>query len=221
MASVFLPSVWFSAAELEGPDCERWPEPSGFSLLDPHSYSIEMDQDPNRNTQPIKVGQIPATNHKVLPGRRISDAWSLVFAVRGLLTGWSSHRLTKVQPGMFVGADAPQSEFTAALHKLTYESVVGADFYGAGTNQRAFLREHAPEGGSLIILGEVPYRPTLAHERKAIDAIAALAGLDLYLADTTVHTLKAQLMMHSGGDCGHSIIVCPDGRSVPQRKRSR
>lgn len=214
MGSVFLPGTWFSLPELEDPECERWPERSGFSLLDPHSYSIELTQIPANNTPPLRVSQIPSTNHKVKPGRRLSSAWSLAFAVRGKLSKWSSHRLNKVMPGMFVGADAPQSEFTAALHKLTYESVTGAEFYGAGTNQRAYLRDHAAEGGSLIVLGEVPYQPTLAHERKAIDAIANLAGLDLCLADTTTHTVKAQLMLHTI-DCGHSIILVPDGQPTP------
>ncbi len=44
IGAVFVPGVWFSDAELSDPECERWPPPSSFTLLDPHSYAIELTQ---------------------------------------------------------------------------------------------------------------------------------------------------------------------------------
>src|SRR5271154_4164107 len=44
VGAVFLPEVWFSDAELQDPECARWPAPESFSLLDPHSYSITLTQ---------------------------------------------------------------------------------------------------------------------------------------------------------------------------------
>ncbi|HEY9127139.1 MAG TPA: hypothetical protein VIM62_08425 [Acidobacteriaceae bacterium] len=207
VGAVFLPETWFSAEELDDPKCERWPEPSSFSLLDPHSYSIDLKQ--KDDAKAISYARIPATNHKIRPGRRLSDAWEIAIAVRGQLSGWTSHRHSRVTDNLYVGADTPLSGTIAAMHKLTFESVTAAEFYGAGSNPRNYLREEARRGGSLIILGETSYQPTLLHERRAIDALARLAGLDLHLADTAPHPHKTRLMDHVV-DCGHSIVVTPE-----------
>ena len=44
VGATFLPGVWFTDAELNDPKSERWPEPESFSLLDPHSYAIDLTQ---------------------------------------------------------------------------------------------------------------------------------------------------------------------------------
>lgn len=205
--AVFLPETWFSAEELDDPGCEQWPEPESFSMLDPHGYSIDLTQ--TGRGKPMHYGEIPATNHKIRPGRRLSDAWEIAIAVRGRLSSWSSHRLSRVTGDLYVGADVPGSGTIAAMHKLTYESVTGAEFYGAEENPRSYLRENAGRGGSLVILGEVSYQSTLLHERRAIEALAQLAGLDLHLADTTPQPHRIRLMDHVI-NCGHSIVVTPE-----------
>ncbi|HTJ30736.1 MAG TPA: hypothetical protein VL346_09560 [Acidobacteriaceae bacterium] len=207
VGAVFLPETWFSAEELDDPACERWPESSSFSLLDPHSYSIDLAQ--SGEGESLSYASIPSTNHKIRPGRRLSDAWEISIAVRGRLTGWSSHRHSRVTSDLYVGADTPASETIAAMHKLTFEAVTTAEFHGAGHNPRAYLRQEAHRGGSLIILGEVPYQSTLLHERRAIEALAQLAGLDLHLADTNPQPHLTRLMNHTG-NCGHSIVIAPE-----------
>jgi hypothetical protein len=207
VGAVFLPETCFSDEELNNPACERWPEPSSFSLLDPHSYSIDLTQSGRGKSLPY--ARIPATNHMIRPGRRLSDAWEIAIAVRGRLTGWSSHRHSRMTDDLYAGADKPASETIAAMHKLTFESVMSAEFHGAGSHPRTYLREEAHRGGSLIILGEIPYQSTLQHERRAIEALARLAGLDLHLADTDPQPHRSRLMNHIA-NCGHSIVITPE-----------
>jgi len=206
IGAIFIPGVWFSDAELNDPECERWPPASSFSLLDPHSYSIELTQRLSKKERPFPAAGIPATNHKVRPGRRLSSDWEMTIAVHGRLSSWSSHRLIPVRDGLFHGADAPTSTATAALHKLTYAGVTGAEFCGASKEAREYLHANISKGGSLIVIGEIPYQATLLHERRAIDAIAKLAGLDLHLAETAPTPYKTRLMCHVV-ECGHSVIV--------------
>jgi hypothetical protein len=206
IGAVFLPGVLFSDAELDDPKCERWPEPQSFSLLDPHSYLIDLTQKTKKLQRPFPVAEIPETNHKVKPGRRLSGDWEVAIAVNGHLSGWTSHRLSKVREGLFHGADAPTAESTASLHRLTYVGVTAAELYGAPSEPRAYLRENIAKGGTLIVIGEIPYQATLLHERRAIDAIAKLAGLELHLAETVPSPYKTRLMDHVSF-CGHSIIL--------------
>jgi hypothetical protein len=206
IGAVFLPGVLFSDAELNDPKCERWPEPESFSLLDPHGYSIDLTQKNKKRQRPFPVADIPKTNHKVKPGRRLSADWEVSIRINGHLSGWTSHRLAKVTDGLFHGADAPTTETTATTHRLTYAGATTAEFYGAPSEPRAYLRANIAKGGTLIVIGEIPYQPTLLHERGAIDAIAKLAGLELHLAETEPSAHKTRLMLHTA-NCGHSIIL--------------
>ena len=92
------------------------------------------------------------------------------------------------------------------MHRLTYAGVTAADLYGAPSEPRAYLRANAAKGGTLIIIGEIPYQATLLHERRAVDAIAKLAGLELHLAETAPLSFKSRLMDHISG-CGLSIVL--------------
>jgi hypothetical protein len=210
VGAVFVPGVWFSDAELKDPECERWPAPTSFSLLDPHSYSIDLTQKGGKKPRPFRVADIPANNHKVRPGRRISSDWEIAITVRGQLSDWSSHRQLPVKEGYFHGADVPTSAATSSLHKLTYADVTAAEFCGASKEAREYLRSNISKGGSLIVIGEIPYQPSLLHERRAIDAIAKLAGLDLHLAETAPSPHRTRLMDHIPPNCGHSAIVAEE-----------
>ena len=210
VGAVFLPGVWFSDAELNDPKCRRWPEPESFSLLDPHSYLVDLTQQKEKAVPPFPVSAIPDTNHKIKPGRRLSGDWSVAVVLRGALSGWGSQRLFRVTKDLYVGADAPKSEAVASMHRLTYTGVTGAEFHGAPAHPREYLRANIAKGGSLIILGEIPYQPTLQHERRAIDAMARLAGLDLHLATTDPTPHKTRLMHHTL-DCGGSAIAVEPG----------
>jgi hypothetical protein len=206
IGAVFMPGVWFTDAELDDPKCEHWPEPASFSLLDAHGYSIDLTQAGKKPQRPFPVTAIPETNHKVKPGRRMSGDWEVAIAVNGQISGWSSHRLGKVDPGLYYGADAPTTSTTATLHRLSYPSVTAAELYGAPSEPRDYLRANIAKGGTLIVIGEIPYQATLLHERRAIDAIAKLAGLDLHLAETAPLPFKTRLMDHVAS-CGLPIIL--------------
>ena len=206
VGAVFVPGVWFKDAELNDPKCKRWPEPESFSLLDPHGYAIELTQDSPQPLPGFPVASIPDTNHKVKPGRRLSSDWEVAINVQGRLSEWSSQRLFRVTDDLYVGYDAPKSGSVAGMHRLTYSGVVAAEFHGAPAKPREYLQANVAKGGSLIILGEIPYQPTLLHERRAIDALSKLAGLDLHLATTDPQPHKSRMMIHVM-DCGHSILV--------------
>jgi hypothetical protein len=208
VGAVFLPGVWFSDAELQDPKCERWPEPESFSLLDSHSYLLELTQksSKSRNDRPFPVTSIPDTNHKVRPGRKLSHDWHIHIAVNGHLAGWASLCLADVRDGMFHGSDAPTTSQVALAHRLTYMEVTGAEFCGAPKEAKEYLKANISKGGTLIILGELPYHSTLAHERQAIDALAKLAGLDLRLLVTSPTPKPSKVMSHVS-PCNHSIVL--------------
>lgn len=207
IGAVFLPGVIFTDAELNDPKCKRWPEPESFSLLDPHSYLIELTHKSDEPQAPFPVASIPETNHKVKPGRRLSADWDVAIKVQGQLSGWTSHRLAKVTAGLFHGADAPALDsLTASLHRLSYAGVTDADFLGAAGEPREYLRANVGKGGTLIVIGEIPYQSSLLHERQAINAIAKLAGLELHLSETASRPYQGRLMDHLMY-CGASIVV--------------
>ena len=207
VGAVFLPGVIFTDAELDDPKCKRWPEPESFSLLDPHSYVIELTQAAETPQAPFPVASIPDTNHKIKPGRRLSGDWDLAILVKGQISGWSTHRLSQVREGLFHGADAPTGKTTASLQRLTYSRVTGADLLGASSESRAYLGENAAKGGTLIVIGEIPYQATLLHERRAIDAISKLAGLEFHLAETASKPYRTRLMSHVDFCTGAVILA--------------
>lgn len=206
IGAVFMPAQHFSDAELEDPQCERWPGPETFSLLDPHSYQVEITQKPGGKKQRLAAARLPEKNHLVRPKRRLSSDWTLAVAVSGQMSGWTSHRYSPVTHGQYLGADVPKVDTTAAMHRLTFDGVIAADFHGASAEARSYLRENIRQGGTLIVVGEVPYQPSLRHERKAIDALARLAGLDLHLAETAPAAYKTRLAHHTT-NCGLSVIM--------------
>jgi len=206
IGAVFLPGVLFTDAELNDPECERWPRPDSFSLLDPHSYAIDLVQQSGKKNQPFALTAIPETNHKVKPGRRLGGNWEVAIAVNGQLSVWESHRLTTLKDGHYHGSDAP-AKTVAAMHRLTYTGVSEADFHGLSNEPKEYLRANISKGGTLIIMGEIPYHATILHERQAIDALAKLAGLNLHLTAAAPAPPVTRLMEHVGPFCTHSIIL--------------
>jgi hypothetical protein len=205
VGAVFLPGILFTDAELNDPEGERWPRPDSFSLLDPHSYAIDLIQPSGKKARSFDLAAIPETNHKVKPGRRLGNNWEIVIAVNGQLSGWASHHVVEVQEGYYHGSDAPAGT-VAGLHRLTYNGVTEADFRGLPKEPREYLRANIATGGTLIITGEIPYHASLLHERQAIDALAKLAGLNLHLTATVSAPPPARLMTHVNM-CLHSIIL--------------
>jgi len=89
VGAIFLPGVFFSDAELNSPPSKKWPEASSLSLLDAHSYTINLTQTGER--VPFPLASIPETNHRVKPGRRLSGDWEIAIGVHGELSGWGTH----------------------------------------------------------------------------------------------------------------------------------
>ena len=205
VGALFVPEVWFTDAELNAPESPRWPIAESFTLLDPHSYHIELTQE-EAGATPFPVLGIPDGNFRIKPGRRLTHDWEVSVKVSGHLSGWTSHRIFSVDADLYIGADAPATPTATSLHRLTYNAVTGAEFCGASKNPRDYLRANAAKGGTLIVVGEVPYQSTLLHERRAIDALAKLAGLDLHLVSTDPAAHKTRLMMHTM-DCGMSGVM--------------
>lgn len=206
MGAAFLPEVIFTNLELDDPECERWPATTSFSLLDAHSYSVELTQR-DKKLRPFPAAGIPATNHKIKPGRKISSDWTVALGIQGRLSGWTSHRLLKVDDGMFGGSDAPTVPFVAGLQRLSFEAVTGAEFHGVSKEAKEYLRENISKGGTLIVQGEIPYQPSLLHQRRAVDSMARLAGLDLHLLAARPMGRRDQLMIHVGGTCDGAIML--------------
>ena len=207
IGAVFLPGVWFTDAELDDPQAERWPEPESFSLLDPHSYAIEVTQRSKKLIPPFPVRSIPATNHKIKPGRRLSHEWEVVISVKGQLSDWGSLSLMDVTGGVFGGSDAPKTGSIARTHRLTFKGVTHAEFCGAAKEHVEYLRSNISQGGSLLIQGEVPYQSSLLHEREAVSSLAKLAGLDLHLLTAVPTARRANVMTHIASPCAGSILV--------------
>jgi hypothetical protein len=206
IGAVFLPGIRFTDAELNDPLAERWPPFESFSLIDAHSYSVELEQ--TGKSKPFPVASIPANNYKVKAGRRLSHDWDISLGVTGKLSSWTSHRNVAITEGMLGGSDAPTVASVTNTQKLTYEGVKAAHFYGIAKPQQEFLKANIAKGGTLIVLGEVPYQASILHERQAVDALAKLAGLDLHLLSVEPVTNVARLMGHIK-TCAFSTLLVP------------
>ncbi len=204
VGAVFLPGVFFTDAELDSPESDKWPEAASFSLLDPHSYAIHFTHTAPQPAFPVT--SIPEANHKVKPGRKISSDWDVAIQVNGQLSGWTTNRPFAVTKGLYYGSDAPASATVAGVQRLTFSAVSGMELCGAGPEATEYLKANAAKGGTLIIEGEIAYQSSLLHERQAIDAIAKLAGLDFHLTAMAPIARRTALMSHIM-PCLNSVIV--------------
>jgi len=204
VGAVFLPGVFFSDKELDSPPSRKWPEASSFTLLDAHSYTINLSQAGER--LPFPLASIPEENHRVKSGRKLSSDWEVAIGVHGQLSEWRTHRPFNVTKGLYYGSDSPTTATVAGMQRLIYSGVTGVEFCGASPEPTEYLGSSAHKGGTLIIEGEIPYQSTLLHERLAIDALAKLAGLNLHLMASAPIAGKTRLMGHFK-PCLNSIIV--------------
>jgi hypothetical protein len=86
---------------------------------------------------------------------------------------------------------------------------------GAPTKLQSLIPSPYQGPGTLIFEGEVPYIPTLQHERSAITAMANLGGLDLLLehplpsSGSSAPGSILQPRVAGSTSCGHGIILSP------------
>jgi hypothetical protein len=163
-------------------------------------------------------------NHCLSKARPIGGNWDLVVSIAAGPNAWTSSDTivpeTTDSSGRtvpcFNGKDAPAGKISA-MQTLTFLGVTAVDFCGAPSAVQALFPAPWSGTGSLIVEGELPYIPSLQHTRAAYDAMANLAGLDLSLAYPLprpapvgmVQGGAPHLMLHTGANCGHGLIVMP------------
>ncbi len=200
-----------------------WPQPSSFYMLDDHRHALDITRNSGSQTG-MQVGGVNQTvNHCVAPGRSINSTWDLMISINAGPDAWVSGdtivpQYTDPQGTLFPcfsGQDVPAGS-VSTLQTLTFLDVSAISFCGAPSTFQALLPSPWTGVGSLIIEGEIPYIPTMQHERGAIAALAELAGLDLRLdyplpSSRSVQPIPQgiQPRSHTGPICTSSVLILP------------
>jgi len=168
----------------------------------------------------MTLGQLKtniAANTPWTPANRpIHGGWELAFAMPFPPNDWQCDLLVPTNPGApnacFSGQDANVIPSQVAIQQtLIYKQVLPkTQLHGV-----SFNISWAPIGNvvDLEITSESPYIPTKRHQRRAVDAIATLLGLDLMLeaplgpASPPKGAFKA---MKKTGGCSMSIVSAPN-----------
>jgi hypothetical protein len=199
-----------------------WPQPSAFYQLDDHSHVVLIEANPG--SPGMNISGIDQTiNHCVKNGRPIGGNWDLMVTINGGPDAWVSTDTVTPQTTdtsgrtvpCFQGDDSPTGK-VSSLQTLTFHNIKSLQLCGAPAKVQGLLPNNPWTGisGTLIFEGEVPYIPTLQHEREGINAMANLAGLDLTLNYPLPSSQSQQQpapvlrpTLHSGGSCGHGVIL--------------
>jgi hypothetical protein len=199
-----------------------WPAASSLYMLEEHSHCLDIQRTPATQTG-MKIGGIDKTvNHCLAKFRPIGGNWDLLISIAAGPNAWvSSDTMTPQTTDSagntvpcFTGADIPTGK-VSAMQTLTFLGVTGVEFCGAPAKVQALFPSPWSGTGSLIVEGELPYIPTFQHIRSAYDSMAALAGLDLAMINPlprvapVVAPQVVHPMLHTGANCGHSLIVMP------------
>lgn len=201
-----------------------WPSAQAFYMLDDHSLYLSVHRS-SGSPAGMPVSGIDKSVNQCLPQKRpLGSGWDLMLAIGAGPDAWSSADTVLPQTidptsgktvPCFSGKDAPPGK-VSSLQTLSYKGVTGIDFCGAPAALQALLPSPWSGSGSIILEGEVPYQPTIQHQRLAFYAMAGLAGLDLALnyplpappppppPPGTMHP-----MIRTGEPCGYSLIVLP------------
>jgi hypothetical protein len=198
-----------------------WPGPFSFYLLDEHGHTLIIQRAGSPTGMPVS-GIDQTVNHCLAKGRPMGGNWDLLLTIATGPDAWTSSDTIVPQTidpaGNTVpclsGVDAPSGK-VSGLQTLSFKGVTAAQFCGAPANVQALLPSPWSGSGSLIFEGEVPYIPTLQHERSAFTAMASLAGMDLALdyplppKSSAGSSVRPQPRIHAGSDCGYSLIILP------------
>jgi hypothetical protein len=194
----------------------NWPPLSSFYMLDHHGLNLAI-QSTGAAMSAKSIDQ--SINHCIPRVRPMSGNWDLVVSISTGPDAWVStgtqDPVVKDGAGKtvpcFSGKDAPAGKISS-IQTLTFSGVTAVELCGAPDKVQSLIPSPYQGPGTLLIEGEVPYIPTLQHERAAITAIANFAGLDLLLE----HPLPASgsaapgsvMKPRSAGtqNCGHGII---------------
>lgn len=199
-----------------------WPGPFSFYLLDNHSHLINIRRGSAGPAGMPVTGIDQTGNHCIAGGRPMSGSWDLMLSIAAGPDAWVSSDTILPQTNdpkgntvnCLSGADAPAGK-VSGLQTLSYIGVTEVELCGMPTAVQALLPSPWSGSGSLIFEGDVPYNPTMTHERAAFTAMASLAGLDLVLdyrlppKSTPGSAVRPQPRVHTGSDCGYSLILLP------------
>lgn len=201
---------------------QPWPTADKFYMLDSHGICLDLQfVSGPRAGMPIS-GINPQANHCLPKKRPLRGNWDLQVSINAGPDSWTSSDTFAPQvpnsSGTMVrcltGADAPAGN-VSSMQTLSFTNVSSVALCGAPSNVQALIASQSSGAGTIIFEGEVPYIPTLQHERQAIFAMANLGGMDMALE----HPLPkggpkgaAQgggvvPMSRTGGYCGFTTIV--------------
>jgi hypothetical protein len=202
---------------------DPWPSPYSFYLLDEHSHTLSIQRASGSAAGMPVSGINRAINHCLAAGRRMAGNWDLMFTIDIGPDAWnSSDTITPQTTDPFgntvpclSGADIPTGQ-VSGLQTLSFYGVTAAALIGAPSAVQALLPTNWTTSGSLIFEGEVPYIPTINHERSAFTAMANLCGMDLALTyplppknSAGSSPVRPQPRIHTAVDCGYSVLVLP------------
>lgn len=200
-----------------------WPTPAAFYMLDNHSHTISIQRSSGTKVGMPISGIDTSINHCLKQTRPLGGQWDLLVSIPCGPDAWTSSDtvdpVTTDSHGNTVrclsGKDAPAGK-VSAMQTLSFRGVTAVELCGAPANVQNLLPAPWSNTGSLIFADEVPYVPTLQHERTAIFAMANLAGLDMALDHPLPSSLSARPnpsvprpMLHTGGNCGFALIAMP------------
>jgi hypothetical protein len=203
-------------------DPNPWPQPPAFYMLDNHGYSVVIQRSTGQAGMDI-AGIDQTINHCVTVSHAIGSNWDLMVSIDTGPDAWTSSDTVdpqSVDPSgknvpCFGGNDAPKGK-VSSLQILSFKNITNLQICGAPSDVQGLLPAPWSGSGTLIFEGEIPYVPTLQHERAAIAAMADLVGLDLVLNYPLPSSNSAQLkpqaarpMLRSGGYCGASLFSMP------------
>lgn len=200
-----------------------WPTAAAFYMLDNHSHTISIQRSSGAQAGMVISGIDNSVNHCIKKARPLGGEWDLLVSIPCGPDAWTSSDtvdpVTTDAHGSAVrclsGKDAPTGK-VSAMQTLSFRGVAAVELCGAPASVQNLLPAPWSNVGSLIFEDEVPYVPTLQHERMAVFAMANLAGLDMALDHPLPSSRSSQApppvlrpMHHTGGYCGFSVIVMP------------
>lgn len=211
-AALFLPQL--------GPfGPTNWPAANTFHMLDSHGLNLAI-KSTGKGITPKDIDH--SINHCIPKPRPMGGNWDLMISLNAGPSAWISTGTqdpvytdpSGKQIPCFSGKDAPAAKISS-IQTLSFQGVTFVELCGAPGAMQSLLPDPYTGVGTLIFEGEVPYIPSLQHERAAITAIATLAGLDLLLE----HPLPSSgssaqnpiMRPRNAGttNCGHGILVGP------------
>lgn len=200
-----------------------WPASTSFYQLDPHSHTVDIQRANGAVAGMPLSGISTELNHCIAGSRPVGTNWDLMASIDIGPDAWTSTGTVVPETTdsfgntvpCFCGKDAPTAK-VSSTQTLSFYGVKALQLLGAPGTVQALLPAPWSGPGSLIFEDEIPYIPTLQHERTAIFAMANLAGLDLALnfplpkkSIPPTASLPARVGAHTGTYCGHAAIVLP------------